>query len=214
MDAPVTNQASRFRKWLFRFLGLAIVLLALYLWRAPVLGGLARLWIVNETPAKADAIVVLGGGLDTRPFEAARLYHKGLAPKILVLKVHPTRADELGVTMPETDSAVFILLKQEVPEKDIVVIGDGVNNTHDESLAVRHWAEEHKPKRLLIPTDLFHTRRVRWLFRKMLKETGVEVLVEAVPLKDYTAANWWQNEKGLIAFQTEVLKFAYYRVKY
>jgi uncharacterized SAM-binding protein YcdF (DUF218 family) len=94
------------------------------------------------------------------------------------------------------------------------VIGDGVNNTHDESLAVRHWTEEHKPKRIIIPTDLFHTRRVKWLFRKTLREAGVEVLVDAVPQKDYTAANWWQNEKGLIAFQTEVLKFAYYWLKY
>src|SRR5207249_4368869 len=128
--------------------------------------------------------------------EAARLFHHGLAPKILVLKVRLSSADELGVTMAETDSAVFVLLKQEVPEDAIVVIGDGVNSTHDESLAVRHWAEENKPKRLIFPTDLFHTRRVRWLFRKTLKDLGVEVRVDAVPLRDYTAANWWQNEKG------------------
>jgi hypothetical protein len=33
-------------------------------------------WVVSDSIAPADAIVVLGGGLETRPFAAADLYTK------------------------------------------------------------------------------------------------------------------------------------------
>ena len=205
---------SRARRWLVWLLILVCVLSVCYWFRAPLLGGVADLWIINEKLEKADAIVVLGGGLETRPAEAARLYQKGLATRILVLNVRSNATDELGITIPETELAIFLLLKKEVPESAITVIGHGVSNTHDECIAVRHWAEENKPKRLIFPTEPFHTRRVKWFFQKILKETGTEVRTEAVPAKEYSAANWWQNEKGVVAFQNEVLKFGYYLVKY
>src|SRR5436190_9794966 len=167
---PITSQ--RLRRVLIWILIFVALLAVCYLFRAPLLGGIADLWIANDRVEKADAIVVLGGGLETRPAEAARLYLKGIAPKILVLNVQSNATDQLGITIPETELAIFLLLKKEVPESAITVIGHGVANTHDECIAVRHWAEENKPKRLIFPTEQFHTRRVKWFFQKILKETG------------------------------------------
>ena len=48
--------------------------------RGQLLRGLANAWIVHDPLSRADAIVVLGGGMQTRPFEAARLYREGYAP--------------------------------------------------------------------------------------------------------------------------------------
>jgi len=31
---------------------------------------------------------------------------------------------------------------------------------------------------------------------------------------EYTPADWWQHENGVVAFQNEVLKFFYYWFKY
>src|SRR5689334_25139598 len=63
--------------------GLLLVILA-YAFRAPLFTGFANLWIVDDPPAKADAVVVLGGGLEYRPAAAAKLYREGYAPKILI----------------------------------------------------------------------------------------------------------------------------------
>ena len=30
----------------------------------------------------------------------------------------------------------------------------------------------------------------------------------------YTRAEWWKTEAGLIAFQNEIMKYLYYRLKY
>ncbi len=64
------------------------------------------------------------------------------------------------------------------------------------------------------PTDLFHTRRARWICAKVLRGTGVEVRMAAVDSPLYCATNWWQHEEGLIAFQNEVVKSLYDHLKY
>ena len=107
-----------------------------------------------------------------------------------------------------------MLLKQNVPAADISITDDEVSSTYEESLATRNWTGTNATKSLIIVTDFFHTRRVRWLFRKRFKGTSVQVLVRASPMLEYTPDNWWQNEHGVIGFQNEVLKYLYYRLKY
>src|SRR4051812_8257198 len=98
---PITSQ--RLRRVLIWILIFVAVLTVCYFFRAPLLGGLADAWIANDNLVKADAIVILGGGLETRPAEAARLYQKGLAPRILVLNLRSNATDQLGITIPETE---------------------------------------------------------------------------------------------------------------
>ena len=205
-------------KWLKR-LGIALLVLGVlpiagYTCRAPLLRRAANLWIVNEPLSRADVIVVLGGGTDTRPFEAARLFHLGLAPRILLMNPRPSPATDLGLLPTEADLGRHILLKKNVPDGDIFFAADIVTNSYDESIAVRNWAKANRVRRVIIPTDIFHTRRVHWLYAKELKGTGIQVEIEAVPVREYTTTDWWQHEQGVIAFQNEVLKFAYYRLKY
>src|SRR5262249_20316499 len=84
------------RKRVFRcaacLLALCALLFPLYLARAPVLRGLANAWIVEDPLAKADCIVLLGGGREIRPFAAARLYREGWAPRVLIpnIRTNPT----------------------------------------------------------------------------------------------------------------------------
>jgi uncharacterized SAM-binding protein YcdF (DUF218 family) len=200
---------------------LAIALLALCgllilacVFRAPLLRGAADIWIVSDHLSRADVIVVLGGGTETRPFEAARLFHQGLAPRILLTNPKPAPSTQAGLIPTEAALANSILIKEEVPAMDIYVTADIVTNTYEESIAVRNWCKTNGVKRVIIPTDFFHTRRVRWLFCKQLKPPGIQVEVEAVPVREYTAQDWWKHEEGVTAFQNEILKYAFYRIKY
>lgn len=206
------------RKWCQRVIVALLLILALlgalYCFRAPLLRGAAGAWIVNESLSPADLIVVLGGGADTRPFEAARLFHLGLAPKILVMNPRPSPAVQLGLVGTEAALSRGILLRQGVPDNDIIMAATLVTNSFDESMVVRNWSATNGVRRVIIPTDVFHTRRVRWLYRKELRATGITAEIEAVPPHEYTVQDWWQHEQGVIAFQNEVLKYAYYRIKY
>jgi len=206
---------SKLLKRLFAaFLVLCALLIGGYAFRAPLLRGAAGFWIVNDRLSRADAIVVLGGGRETRPFEAAKLYRQGLAPIILIMNPKPLPTSVLGLTPTDAELTRQILGKQGVPASALVILGTEVDSSYEESVALRDWAKTNAIKSVIIPTDIFHTRRVRWLYRKELRGTDIRVSVDAVPVREYTARDWWRKEQGVVAFQNEVLKFAYYWVKY
>jgi len=196
------------------FLAGCILLVAGYVFRAPLLRGAANAWIVNDILSKSDVIVVLGGGVQTRPLEAAKLYDQGLAPRIIIMNPKRTPATELGLTPSDAEFTRQILTNRGVPASALALVGNSVNSTFDESIALRDWAKTNTIKSAIITTDAFHTRRVRWLFRKELKNTGIQISVDAVPVREYTASDWWKHEQGVIGFQNEILKFAYYWIKY
>ena len=135
---PISKYSfRRLLAWLAAIACLLVVLACIF--RAPLLTGVAWAWVVDEPLAKADAIVVLGGRPELRPFEAARLYQAGFAPRILYMDVKLSPAAEQGPMLSEREITRRLLLSNGVPETAMVVVGDGVANTYDESLAVRAW---------------------------------------------------------------------------
>jgi len=213
MSSPTPKPHRCLRKlaWFVAF-G-CILLVALYVFRAPLLTGVAQAWVVDEPVTKADAIVVLGGNPGLRAIEAARLYHQGIAPRIIYMDV-TNRAVEFGFILSEREQTRRLLLSNNVPENALVVVGNAVTSTYDESQAVRDWITKAGAKSILITTDLSHTRRALWVFHKQLEKTGAQVYVHAIQPNGYGLTDWWRHEDGLIAFQNEFIKYLYYWVKY
>jgi uncharacterized SAM-binding protein YcdF (DUF218 family) len=113
-----------------------------WLVREPVLRVAAGLWIVSDPITRADAIVVLGGGLDTRPFAAAELWRRGLVDKILISQGSEERATSIGAIPSHTEPNREILLKLGVPAGVIETFGTASRNTRDEAVALREWADQ------------------------------------------------------------------------
>jgi uncharacterized SAM-binding protein YcdF (DUF218 family) len=197
-------------------IGLAIVVAAAgvaWLEHEPILRHIAGWWAVSDELAHADAIVVLGGDIDVRPFAAAALYKQGYAAKILVSNIQSGKAERLGLVPSNTELNRDVLRKLGVPETAIVIIGENNSSTQQEAAAVRQWALQSQAKRIIVPTELFAARRTRWIFDRELGPVGVEVFVHAFP-SGYTLADWWRHRHGLVDFNNEVLKYLYYRAKY
>lgn len=194
----------------------AVLLLLCFGWlfRVSLLQGAARLWIISDEPVQADAIVILGGGINTRPVAAAQLYHAGWSKQILLMQPERSTIVKLGLVMDYGTITRKILEAENVPESAIALIEPEVTSTFEEAEALHDWVIQHQAKRLLIVTDIFHTRRARWILNRKLNETGVELRMMATPLLYYDSSNWWQDEDGLIDFQNEIIKFAVYRWRY
>ena len=193
---------------------LATVVAGGWLLREPVLVGAADLWIISDPVSRADAIVVLWGGLATRPFEAAELWRRGLADKILISQAPEERAVSIGAMPSHTELNREILLKSGIPAGVIETFGTANKNTREEAVALREWAERNAASVFIIPTEVFPARRVRWIFRREFSGTTVSIEVPSIEPPDYTRRDWWKTEHGLVAFQNEVLKYIYYRLKY
>jgi uncharacterized SAM-binding protein YcdF (DUF218 family) len=191
---------------------LACVAVGGWLVRERMLVGAADLWIVSDPTTRADAIVVLGGGLEIRPFIAAELWRRGLAGKILISQGSEERAASIaGVS---SNGELNRLLNLGVPAGAIEKFGIASTNTRDEAVALREWAERNAASVFIIPSEIFSARRVRWIFCRQFSGTAVRIEVPSFEPPDYTRWNWWKTEKGLVAFRTEFLKYIYYRLKY
>jgi uncharacterized SAM-binding protein YcdF (DUF218 family) len=185
-----------------------------WLEREPILQYLAARWVVSDELTKADAIVVLGGGIDVRPFAAADLYKRGFGDTILVSNTALQRAERLNFVPSHAELNRGVLLKLGVPTTAIALVGKDITSTRDEADAVRSWALQSHAKRIIVPTELFATRRTRWIFNRELSPIGVQVIIHAYPPQDYTLDSWWQHRYGLIDFNNEILKYVYYRTQY
>src|SRR5262249_59507168 len=182
--------------------------------REPLLRGVADFWIVSGEVMQSDVVAVLGGQIDVRPFAAADLYNRGLAKKVLVSNNQETRAAAIGAVQGHTQSNRAVLLKLGVPENAIELFGQANKSTRDEAVALREWVERHGAKSVIIPTEVFAGRRVRWVFAREFAGLDVRINVLSLEPVDYTRTEWWKTDVGLMTFQNEVIKYIYYRLKY
>jgi len=195
---------------------LLLVLLVAGVWleHAALLRGAAELWIVSDPITPANAVVVLGGDLEVRPFVAAELYKQGLVPKVLVSQVPEGRSSTVGGIPGHSELNQMVLLKLGVPNAAIEMFGWANRNTNEEAVALRDWADRHSVLRIIIPTEIFSARRVQWMFDREFAGSSVRLKIAAFEPPNYTRAEWWKSEVGMIAFQNEFMKYLYYRLKY
>lgn len=192
---------------------LAGLLALAWLERELLLRGTADLWIVSDEVTPADAVAVLGGGLDVRPFAAATLYKQGLVKRVLISQVADGQAAEINAIPRHTEANRQVLLRLGVPASAIETFGTANKNTDDEAVALRNWVEHHRASVVIIPAEIFTARRVRWIFQKMVGP-NIRVEVPVFDQREYSATDWWKSDQGIVVFQNEILKYIYYRLKY
>ena len=217
MTSSARVQLGR-RLWIGRFFAAILLItgLAYGLWaeRAPLLRGAADLWIVSDQVTQSDVIAVLGGELIFRPFVAAELYKKGLAAKILVSQVREPRLTEFHSLPGHTEQIRMVLLKLGVPAGAIETFGNENNSTRDEAVALKDWADQHSVSRIIVPTDTFSARRAQWIFHREFAGSSVRLEIPSFEKTGYARDEWWKTKWGITAFQTEIMKYLYYRLKY
>jgi uncharacterized SAM-binding protein YcdF (DUF218 family) len=217
LDAATIARARRTRIVRVGVLSLAAVVGALlvgWLARAAILRGLAEAWIVSDPIVQADAIAVLGGGLETRPFAAAELYRRGMAKRILLADVKLSPTQKLAILPSHVELNRTVLLKLGVPPEAITKFGTDVSNTFEEARALAQWGKANGVKEIIVPTEIFSSRRVRWILDKEADGTGVHVHVLALSPLEYRVDDWWRHSESAVTFQNEIIKYLYYRIKY
>jgi uncharacterized SAM-binding protein YcdF (DUF218 family) len=161
----------------------------------------ADLWIVSDPIGPADAVAVFGGGLADRPFAAAQYYRRGLVRKILVSN---------GVDMSDVAANEGILRELGVPASAIETFGNNLGNTHQEALALQVWAVQNNTRNIMVPTEIFSARRVRWMLRRVFPNEFAIRVIALNPSRNHRD-DWWRD---ITAFKTEVIKYLYYVARY
>src|SRR6516162_2826632 len=191
-QSTVARLVETLGRMLVVFTAVAPLVIGAWAGREWLLRSVADQWIVSDPLGPADAVAVFGGGVADRPFAAAQYYRQGWVTKILV---------------DEPDSKA-VLLKLGVPESAIKTFGRALGNTHQETLALRAFAEQHDLHSIIVPTETFSTRRVQWMLHRVFRPPYV-IRVAALDPAGYSRADWWKNDDEIFAFEIEVLKYLY-----
>ncbi|HEY2548833.1 MAG TPA: YdcF family protein [Candidatus Acidoferrum sp.] len=185
-------------------LGLGVLLLFVV---TVFLLGIGR-WLVVEDPLeKAQAIVVLSGGIPLRAREAAKLYREGYAPKVWL-----THSTEPGATLAALQIVYLgedfydrqVLMREGVPADAIRVLEPPIVNTADEIAAVSRALAEEKAASVIIVTSKVHTRRARILWQRYAAQHGTGI-IRAASEDPFEPAHWWRTTGDALDVVRETL---------
>jgi uncharacterized SAM-binding protein YcdF (DUF218 family) len=140
----------------------------------PVTGAISRR-LGTPAPRPADAIVVLGAGAAPdgvlsdqslrRLVGGLVLYHRGLAPRLIVM------GPSYQGSPIEAELRAALARDLGVPAGALLVEGRGVTTRHEAAL-VAERLRETGGRRVLLVTDVLHMRRAALLFER----AGIEVV--------------------------------------
>jgi uncharacterized SAM-binding protein YcdF (DUF218 family) len=210
--APPQPRRRRFFRWAAAIL--ALLLVAAYLARYPLLTGVANFLDVSEEARPVDYVMILGGHAQTRPFKAAALYKAGMAHHVLIAKQQLGPDALAGLMEPEEEIDRRILIALGVPKQAITFLDGPCTSTWDEAKSLEQFLDGKPAATVTIVTNPYHTRRTRWVFRKVLGNLASALHVVGAPLDDFDAHNWWKKESGFKAYTSEYLKFPIYILRY
>jgi uncharacterized SAM-binding protein YcdF (DUF218 family) len=154
-------------------------------------------WMIRLGTARSDALVLLLGGGSDRPRKAAKLYGRGMGSVILV------GGDADLAINRET------LIADGVPKEAIQSLGATIG-TREEAQRVADYVRAHpRIQRITVVTTAFHTARARWIFKRALRQTGVEVRTAASDDPRFDETNWYTTSDGVRAYIQEILKISF-----
>lgn len=201
------------RVFLFSFV-IFLIMIGLFVFRAPILQGIGDNLVHEDTFLTADAMFVLGAGTYERAVAASKLFKSGNISKIVGTgeMSNPLLMAANCKLMDDATLTKTALISMGVDSTKIEVLSKGTS-TYEEAQAILQYAEQKQLKNIVILTSMHHTQRVRLVFKKIFANSSTQVFIRGAYPINYQLTGWWNYEEGLIFVANEYLKLAYYKLK-
>jgi len=89
-----------------------------------------------------------------------------------------------------------------VPMAAVVRFAHRAENTIEEAEGLKVLIEQKGWRRVILVTSNYHTRRARYIFRKILPG-NVSLEVASAPDAEFDPTNWWESRQGRKTFFLE-----------
>jgi uncharacterized SAM-binding protein YcdF (DUF218 family) len=186
------------------WLMLGLLFAAVYTVRQPLLRMVGRLWVVSDPIEHADAILVIGDDNFTgdRAERAAELYRAGWAP-VVVASGRMLRPYAGIAELMDRD-----LENHGVPATAVIRFPHNAPDTVEEAKALSGFVSDKHWRRVLLVTSSYHTRRARYIYRKVLP-MSVSLDVVSAPDSGFDLDSWWQSRKAAELFLHEIFGYGF-----
>ena len=186
-------------------IGLLFLLLlfgGIYLARHPLLRYAGESLVVEDPLAKSDAIIILSDDnfYADRATRAAELFRQNLAPVVVASGIRLRPNASIAELMTHD------LIERGVPKENILPFPQDADNTREEAEALQKLVQHRKWKSVIVVTSNYHTRRARYIFRKIFANIAA-VRVANARDGDFDAANWYEHRKSVKRFVHEAAGF-------
>lgn len=181
------------------FLAIVLICAVLYLARRPILRFAGEEWVVEDAIERADAIAVLSDDnfYADRATRAAELFREGNAP-LVVASGRRLRPNAGIAELMEHD-----LAERGVPRERILRFPHDGDNTREEAEALVKLAEQRRWRRMIVVTSNYHSRRARYIFRRVFP-SWCDVRVASARDADFDPAHWYEKRKSIKQFTREL----------
>jgi uncharacterized SAM-binding protein YcdF (DUF218 family) len=193
MRGYATRQSQRGSTLIKAIVLLCIMVLftGLYLVRHPIFRFAAETWIIEDPLDKADALIVLSDDnfYADRATRAAELFREGMAP-LVVASGRNLRPNAGIAELMQHD-----LVERGVPKDKILRFPHDGDSTREEAEALAKLAKTKKWRRVIVVTSNYHTRRARYIFRRVFPQ-DLETRVASARDGDFDPERWWEKRKA------------------
>jgi len=175
---------------------------------------------VKDDFAWADVAVVLSGLPISRAFAAHDLYVQGRVGQIILIPEPPEKIEgelvqervkqqltTLGLfdpTLPQWGQRILVALG--VPQSEIVVLPEPAHGTIVEAQQIQAFLNGRQLSSLALVTSRSASRRARFIFRRVLRGTGIRILASPTPYDSFEPDAWWTTPRNALTVLTEYEK--------
>jgi len=197
---------------------LLIFIMTLYFVSDTILSGIGNFLIRDEMPVQSDAIIVLNTGVEyySRLIEAADLYNKGYADKIIIngnRKMDIERElEEKGYEpcCPWYENRLRVLSLYHIPrEKVIPISAEDVYDSTGEAQIIGNHLKNMGLNKIIITTSKSHTKRAGFIW-KSFYDGDLLIRIISAKTDPYDHKGWWKDGRQIRWVLSEYGAWVYY----
>lgn len=175
---------------------------------------LAQILRPNSQTIPNSAILILGGGIQSRLFHAIALYRYGISDLVLITNPANYIYNDFGGAIQSEVAQMKGALDfaharyKIVPSKNPL----GAQSTRDEALDVVDFLRQNPLDKIFIITSEFHSKRAYITFSDIFAKEGIktEIYLFPAPNRIFNRANWHKSELGIACYLLETPKLLLY----
>jgi uncharacterized SAM-binding protein YcdF (DUF218 family) len=189
-------------------IGVVCIFLVFFIFRSFLLIFLANFLVIEDPLKKADIIIVLSGDLTgERVSHAVELFKKRYANKIIMI------GDKIQWNTSEPEIMKKHAIHLGISEKDIMVVNQG-KSTYAQAKKLLEVMKENNFKSAIVVTSNYHTKRTKYVFRKIFSPSKLTVIVLPSSSNRFNSLNWWKTSEQAEVLFHEYTKLLWYWLRY